>query len=488
MRAESLRTRLVLAASVWVVLATVLGGWALSYAFRETVADTFDSRLAALATALIGAVDVESSGELRLRRDPGESRFHSIYSGWYWLVADAAGPRLRSRSLWDMSLPIERPAAAAEPTFSDQTDATGRKLRVASQTVRIPGSDSPLTFVVSADAGELAAEIRRFDLLLTTALALLGCGLIAAVLAQVHFGLRPLARVATQIERVRTGRSEQLQRAGIRELDVLIDEVNSLIQHNQRLIERTRENVADLAHSLKTPLSVLKAELAAPQPDAATLSTQIGSMGRMISRRLSLAATAGTSRMSRTLVAPVIDDIVRGLGRVYAERSLTFSSEISPDARVRLEREDLEEIAGSLLENACKFARRRVRVSMAEGADRKVGSGVEASSGTGSRTETSSREGAGSVMDSSAIEDSGAGVEKGVRIERARLIVEDDGPGMSDEQAAVAVDRGRRFDSRTPGSGLGLAIVADIAEIYGGRLRLTRSELGGLRAEVELPR
>lgn len=442
MRVESLRTRLVLAAAVWVVLATVLGGWALSYAFREAASNTFDARLASLVTALIGAVDVEDSGELVLRRDLGDARFHAVYSGWYWVVADDRGPRLRSRSLWDMNLPIARPSAGVEPTFSDAADSTGRKLRVATQTVHVPGIDSPLTFLVSADAATLAAEIRRFDLLLTTALALLGCGLIAAVLVQVHFGLRPLARVARQIEQVRAGNSKHLQPAGTSELDLLIEEVNSLIEHNDRLIGRTRENVADLAHSLKTPLAVLKAELAASQPDAATVNAQLETMERMISRRLSLAATAGSGRTSRTAVAPVVEEIVRGLGRVYAERSLAFANEVAAGIHVRLEREDLEEVLGSLLENACKFANRTVRIIATDGDD----------------------------------------------ANRVRLVVEDDGPGMSEEQSALAVDRGRRFDSRTPGSGLGLAIVADIAEVYGGTLRLTRSALGGLRAEVELPR
>ena len=442
MRAESLRTRLVLAAGVWVVLATVLGGWALSYAFREAASNTFDTRLASLVTALIGAVDVEDSGELVLRRDLGDARFHAIYSGWYWMVVDDSGPRLRSRSLWDMNIPIQRPPAGVEPTFSHISDATGRELRVATQTVHIPGSDPPLTFLVSADAATLAAEIRRFDLLLTTALALLGFGLIAAVLMQVHFGLRPLARVAKQIEQVRAGNSKHLQPAGTRELDLLIEEVNSLIEHNDRLIGRTRENVADLAHSLKTPLAVVKAELASSQPDVSTVNSQLEAMERMISRRLSLAATAGSGRTSKTPVAPVVAEIVRGLGRVYAERALTFANEVAADVHVRLEREDLEEVLGSLLENACKFAKQTVRVTASDGAD----------------------------------------------ANRVRLIVEDDGPGMSEEQSTMAVDRGRRFDSRTPGTGLGLAIVADIAEVYGGTLRLTRSELGGLQAEVELPR
>lgn len=441
MKIESLRARLVLAAAVWVVLATVLGGWALSNTFRNTAADTFDARLASLVAMLIGAVDVDATGALELQRDLGDARFDSIYSGWYWVVADSGGPRLRSRSLWDMDLAIERAPPAAQPTFTDQQDAAGRMLRVASQTVTVHGRDRPLTVVVSADAAALAAEIRRFDLLLMTALALLACGLIAAVLVQVHYGLRPLVRVTRQVEQVRTGHSAHLRRPGTRELDLLVEEVNSLIDHNQRLIERTRANVADLAHSLKTPLAVLKTELTAQQPDHAAVHAQLARMERMISRRLSVAAVAGPGRMSGTPVAPTIDELTRGLGRVYADRALTFVNEVPADVRVRIEREDLEEIAGSLLDNACKFACRTVRVA----------------------------------------------IDRGVDADRLLLRVEDDGEGMSAEQAALAVDRGQRFDSNAPGSGLGLAIVADIAELYGGKLMLTRTGTGGLRAEVDLP-
>lgn len=432
MKLESLRARLVLAALVWVMLATLLGGWALSYAFRKTAAETFETRLDSLVTTLIGAVEINASGAPELRRDPGEPRFDAIYSGWYWVVADERGPLLRSRSLWDMDLAIEHRAPSAEPSFSTQRDATGRELRVATQAVLLPGRDTPLTFVVSADAAVLAAEIQRFDLLLTVALSVLGIGLIAGMLVQVHFGLRPLQRVARQVEQVREGRAVELRPTGTRELDLLVDAVNSLIRHNQRLIERTRAHVADLAHSLKTPLAVLKADL----PD----DPQVASMERIIARRLSAAATAGPGQLSGTPIATVIDEILRGLGRVYADRRLEFRNEAPRSALAAVEREDLEEIAGSLLDNACKFARRTVRV---------------------------------------ALEPTGPG--------RGRLVVEDDGAGMSAEQAALAVDRGQRFDPAARGSGLGLAIVADIAEVYRGALELGRATLGGTRAAVELP-
>lgn len=432
---RSLRARLVAGAVTWVLCASLLGGLSLSYAFKSAAEEVFDSRLASLISILIGLVERSPTGELHLARNLGDPEFERVYSGWYWLVKVDGATRLRSRSLWDQDLPSPALAVSATPSVWTMKDSLGRELRVAAQSVLIPGVEQPLTFVVTADAELLHAQVRRFNWISRAALAALGAGLILAILIQVTFGLRPLQRLAKQAEAVRSGRSDQLARTDTPEVDALVDEVNSLIQHNRQVVHRSRSAAADLAHALKTPLAVLQAQDARHCVDR----EQLESMERIITRHLARAATVGPGRHAHTAIDPILEDLKRGLSRVYAEKNLQVATRVDPTLSYAADREDLEEILGNLLENAFKWARSRIRT-------------------------TAKLSG-----------------------QHLCIIVEDDGPGIDNEDAPHATERGTRFDERTPGTGLGLSIVKDIAAIYGGSLELRRSELGGLCVEVALP-
>ncbi len=435
---RSLRARLVTGALVWTVLAGVLGSWALSNAFRTTAQDAFDSRLTSLVAILIGLTEINANGEVTIARSIGDPQFERIYSGWYWLVKSGETTPLRSRSLWDIELNIPSLAVSATPTLWSTEDSLGRELRVAGQTVSLPGAARPLTFVVTGDLDAFRQESQRFDLILWLSLAGLGLGLILAILIQVSFGLRPLNRLAHETEAVRTGASKQLTPTGTRELDMLVDEVNSLIEHNRQVIERSRASASDLAHALKTPLAIMQSS----QEDSAPSSEQrdqIATMERIITRHLARAATAGPGRHTPVALAPIVSDLARGLTRVYAERKLTFGSDLSAELSYPADREDLEEIVGNLLENAFKWARSRIQVNASR------------------------------------------------HPQHFLLAVEDDGPGIDSDDASRAIERGARLDEQTPGTGLGLSIVKDIAAIYRGDLRLSRSDIGGLKAEVMLP-
>jgi signal transduction histidine kinase len=433
---RSLRARLVAGAITWVLCASLIGGVALSYAFKSAAEEVFDSRLTSLVAILIGLVDASPTGELHLARDIGDPEFERVYSGWYWAVKANGATRLRSRSLWDLNLPSPQIALSSTPRVWTATDSLGRELRVAAQSVLIPGVDQPLTFIVTGDAGQLQAEARRFNWVLRAALAALGIGLILAILIQVTFGLKPLQRLANQAEAVRSGASDQLARTGTPEIDGLVNEVNSLIRHNRQVVERSRAAAADLAHALKTPLAILQAE---EVQHSSVHREQLASMERIITRHLARAATIGPGRHAPLAIAPILEDLTRGLSRVYADKSLQVSMHVHDTLSYAADREDMEEILGNLMENAFKWARSSIRISA---------------------------------------ERSG---------QQLRLIFEDDGPGIDIEDAAHAAERGTRFDERTPGTGLGLSIVTDIAAIYAGKLQLGRSELGGLRAEVILP-
>lgn len=431
---RSLRARLLASALAWVLCATLLGGLALSYAFKSASEEVFDSRLGSLLSILIGLAEVNHAGELHLARELGDPEFSRVYSGWYWLVKSEERTLLRSRSLWDLRLATRALPISATPTLWSETDPLGRELRIAGQSVQLPGAAGPLTFIVTGDAQALARESDRFNWVLRISLAALGLGLVLAVLLQVSFGLRPLQRLAQQTEAVRRGTSQELTRTGTNEIDMVVDEVNSLIEHNRRVVERNRATAADLAHALKTPLTIMQS--------ADTLQdvrAPIANMERLITRHLIRSATAGPGHHAPVVLSEIAQELMQGLSRVFAERKLETRIEIPADLSFRGDREDLEEVMGNLLENAFKWAKTQVVI--------------------------------------------------GANVTDAQLCiyVEDDGPGIDAGDAAFVTVRGMRLDEQTPGSGLGLSIVTDIAAIYHGELQLARSALGGLRASLMLP-
>lgn len=435
MRVSSLRTRLVLAALAWVVIATTLGGAGLVLSFRNTLADSFDERLTSLLTTLIGHAEAGPSGEITLARSLGDPRFEKVYSGWYWIIVRDGRSVLRSRSLWDQEFVEESTPVSATPRLRTMHDSLGKNLRIAEQTVDLQGVASAVTFAVAGDLAELESDARDFNQLLWLSLIALGAGLVLAVLAQVSFGLRPLRKVATDIERVRVGSADRLEATGTRELDTLIEEINTLLEQNRRTLDRARANAADLAHALKTPLSVVRAAMAHDNDDL----VHVDAMQKIIDRHLARAASAGPRRGVATAVEPVVSALLRGMAKIHSERQLRFSSQIADGAMFAGDMQDLEEMLGNLLDNACKWARSQV-VAKAE-----------------------------------------------IRSQQLCITIEDDGAGISAEQQARAIERGQRFDEATPGTGLGLAIVTDLAALYEGSLTLGSSDLGGVRAQLLLP-
>lgn len=437
-RPKSLRARLVSAALIWVLLATLAGGWALTYSFRATAQRAFDTQLNSLLNILIGLSEVDAQGRVQLTRDIGDPQFEKVYSGWYWLIATDGAPPLRSRSLWDLELVVPQPPVSATPTFVSTTDSAERAVRAAVQTVRLPNLAVPVTYVVTGDLEALQAQYRQFDWTLRAALSALGLGLVIAMLVQVYFGLRPLRRLARDVEAVRTGRADALAPSGTRELDLLVDEVNSLIQHNRRIVERARASASDMAHALKTPLAIMHSLEHTDPATAREQREQIAAMERIVTRHLARAAAAGPGRHALVPIAPIVAALTRGLSRVHAERDLAVETHIAESLGYGADREDLEEMLGNLIENAYKWAQRRIRIGA---------------------------ENTGNAL---------------------RVTIEDDGPGIAGDPAR-AIARGVRLDEKTPGTGLGLSIVTDIASIYDGALELTESELGGLKAVLELP-
>ncbi|HWK73719.1 MAG TPA: ATP-binding protein [Povalibacter sp.] len=435
-RVTSLKARLVLAALAWVAVAIPIGGGGLALSFRDTLADSFDERLTSLLGILMGSAEIAPSGDIVLARPLGDPRFEQVYSGWYWSISHDQRNALRSRSLWDQELAAQAAPVSATPRLRSVQDALGKRLRVAEQTVDLPGIAVPVTFAIAGDLATLETDARDFNRLLWLSLIALGGGLVLAILAQVSFGLRPLRKVTANIEQVRVGTAQTLQTTGTRELDTLVEEINTLLDQNRRTLDRARANAADLAHALKTPLSVIRSAMSQDNRDDLV---QVLAMQRIIDRHLARAASAGPRRGVLTPVQPVIAALVRGMSKIHSERSLTFDVRIEDEARFAGDAEDLEEMLGNLLDNACKWARSRVAVTAR------------------------------------------------LRQHRLEIEIEDDGPGMSREQQALGIERGQRFDESTPGTGLGLAIVSDLAALYEGAFLMGSSPLGGVKAQLQLP-
>lgn len=436
----SLSHRLILAACAWVIGLTVLGGLVLTFAFQRAATASFDVALNDQLRELVAGLTTAGAGQWQLSQPPGDSRYGDIYSGRYWQVEDQEGRRERSRSLWDSRLATCPAGPAGGPEWLSPEGPDGRPLRAIRQRIALPRRTQPVCVQVAVSRAALDAEIAQFTRTLVLALAVLAGGLLVAVWLQVSFGLRPLRRLAGQVRAVREGRADRIDGRHPVEIQPVVDELDAVLAHNRRLVERARSSSADLAHALKTPLSVMAAEVQRPGEDwRGTVDRQLQRMQALVQRHLGRAAVVGAGSGRRTPVRPVLEDLFGAMRRIHAARGIAFHCTAGDDAVFIGEREDLEELLGNLLDNAGKWARSRVDVEVTQDRD-------------------------------------------GLRIR-----IGDDGPGLTPAQREAATERGRRFDERAPGSGLGLGIVDDIAGSYDGHLRLDAGASGGLLAELWFP-
>ena len=441
MKSDTIAFRLIAGAALWLGLALIVSGFVLAGLFVDHVERGFDRRISILLESLVAVAEISAEGDLVITDPPGEPRFRQPYSGWYWQVGSAGLVLRRSPSLWDDFLTI--PTDAAKRSDRDEIDGPrGHRLRVLERAITLPGSKEEFDFVVAADAAELEAEIRPFTVTLAWSLGALWAGLIAAAVIQVRFGLRPMRRIRAALSEVRAGRDDRLHGEFPAEVRPLVDELNAHLGQIDDVVARARTHVGNLAHALKTPLSVLSNEAERSEGTLAeTVSRQTDAMARRVDHYLVRARTAASAGRigARTDVEPILDDLGRTLQRIHASRGVTIDIDCPGDLVFRGDQQDLEEIIGNLLDNACKWASRNIRVhATPEGAS-------------------------------------------------FRLAIEDDGPGLPADDRNRAFTRGDRLDETVPGSGLGLSIVREIAELYGGGAELGASELGGLKVEIVLP-
>ena len=450
-RINSLAFRLIAAAAVWTLLALLAGGFVLSNAFRDSVQGDFDSELQSDMDSLIAAAGHDRSGAIVLEQHYLGPGFERAYSGEYWqIVPVGGGAPLISHSLLDRTIKFSDSDPPKDGLIWGHADGPDQQhLRVLSRRIEFPiastaradDSRAYMLFVAN-DLSQLDRRISEFNGTLIWSFVILGLGLVAAVFIQVRVGLQPLRKVTLSLQRIRDGSAQRLEGRFPAEIEPLANELNSLIEHSREVVGRARSYVSNLAHFLKTPLTVLTSEASAnPGQLADAVSRQVTSMRRQVDHYLARARAAGAVDVlgNRTQVVPVLEDLARVLRRIHTDSNLVIEVQCPSALAFRGERQDLEEMAGNLIDNACKWSNGKVRIA-AEG---------------------------------------GGG--------RFNLVVEDNGPGLTPREREQVGERGERLDESVPGSGLGLAIVRDIAKLYGGTLDLDDSPLGGLRVKLTLP-
>ena len=455
MRGSSLATRLFLSATAWVVVILVITGVVLSSVYRDATERAFDRRLNLYLRTLIAEVATPDEPPDRQFQSLGEPLFELPLSGWYWQITrtDTEKAETRaSRSLWDKKLPkldesSDLTAAGVRLGYVDGPE--GQNLRMVERPVDL-GADGKFLVSVAGDATEIFDETRSFDYYLGGTFAALGIVLLLTTIFQVRFGLAPLKRISDSIADIRSGRAERLEGEFPVEIAPLARETNALIDANREIVERARTHVGNLAHAIKTPLSVIvnEASAHAADPFATKVLEQADVMRDQVAHHLERARIAARLTIVGTVteVAPAIEALRRTMEKIHRDRGVVIEVAADPQARFRGERQDLEEMAGNLVDNACKWAASRVFIEV--------------------RLERTVEPGAGPVL---------------------RVIVDDDGRGLSAAERAQVARRGQRLDESKPGSGLGLSIVVDLAALYGGSLSLGNAPIGGLRAELVLP-
>ena len=441
----SLSRRMILIAGIWISLLLGVGGFALDRVLTGAVTRNFDDQLEYVLTSLIVSAEITPEGEVIFTREPADQRFIEAYSGLYWQVSAHGREDFPSRSLWDRRLRYGSEHNDVQVHIYDSGQFADEPLRVVERDVVLPGSKVRWRFKVAARRDELDAQIGALRRTLVVSFLALAAGLLAMAALQVFYGLRPLRSVRAEIARMRAGTARRIDAAMPDEVMPMVEELNGLIAHNERQAEEARRHAGNLAHALKTPLTVIMNAATAKADDLGpTVVREAATMRRQVDHHLARARAVGRRghAHSRAELWPSLESVERAVGRLYPK--VRIDSDGPRDLSVHVERQDLDEMLGNLIENAAKY-------------------------------------GGGSVF---------VTVRSEGRADRAfvECLIEDDGPGIPESERTRIFDRGARLDTGKPGTGLGLAIVRDVAEIYGGAVSLEESEdLGGLLVRLRLP-
>lgn len=446
MRLGSLRIRLVAGGIVAILIALTIAGAGLILLFERHVTRTIAGDLDVHLNQLLAGIDVDPQNNLVATRPPVDPRFADPLSGLYWQVTDNRGQLLRSRSLWDATLAL--PADDLSPGEVHHHEIVGpakAHVLVAERSVILTVGDRRVAVrvAVGADLARVSRAAFAFAKDLAIALGLLGLVLAIATSIQVGIGLSPLDALRRGVAEIRSGRRLHLPAAVPAEVRPLVEEINGLLDAQEQEIERSRSRAADLAHGLKTPLAALAADagrlrVRGEEAIANDIEAVGDAMSRHVDRELARARVRGAGRSRADVsaeLAPLVRSLIATLSRTPSGGRVNFETRIADGVQVPLDRTDLAEVLGNLLENAARHAAARVRIS--------------------------------------------AGTDP-----IPTIVIEDDGEGIAPDQIPRVLGRGVRLDERGEGTGLGLAIVEDVLSAYGWRIEFATSDLGGLKATL----
>lgn len=443
----SLTQRMIGLAAVWIIPLLLIGGFTLDRVLTATITRNFDNQLNNVLTAMVASSEIDEQGDVRFSRQLGDQRFLEPYSGLYWQISAMDTLPFRSRSLWDRALTPDQSADCRNPCRYMSDDFANEPLRVVERDAKLPGSATLFHFQVAQSTRDLDQQLRQLRSILSWALSVLGLGLLILAALQSTYGLWPLRRVSRAIAAIRSGQAQRVPDDFPPEIGPLVFEINELLDHNAQAAEAARMHAGNLAHALKTPMSVLINEAQLGRANLAeTVAMQTAIMQRHVDHHLARARAAGrrAASASRAELWPSLEALARTIERIHPGRSTVIDIAGDKTMVFRGERQDLDEMLGNLLDNAAKYGGGRVFVTVS----------------------------AAQVGGEAFI----------------RIVIEDDGCGISETDRGKLFERGARLDTGKPGTGLGLAIVRDVAEIYGGSVELGESEdLGGLAVTLQLP-
>lgn len=436
---RSISLRLLLAVLLMIGIALPVAGTLLSHHYRKAATEAFDERLEATLNVIIAGVAFDSlNQQLRYERALGDPRFDQVFSGWYWQITDQQGHTVTSRSLWDQRLPV---TDNEKTSGREVTGPREQSLRVVERDIYLAPLEAPLHISVGARDEGLISDMHEFQRLLWLGLLGLGALLLGVLGLQVRWGLAPLRRMQANLKEVEQGQAEQLAIDLPNELATLAASMNAVLARDQRLIERGRHTAGNLAHALKTPLSVMRLLVRQlPEERRGAWDVELTRVDSAVRHHLARASAAGEGgRFAPIHVYDTLSPLLGGLGRLAQRRHITLHQCWESQPRVHMDTQDIQELIGNVLDNALRWANHEVQLKV-------------------------------QAMDMTL-----------------QLTVSDDGPGMTEAECQEAVQRGKRLDEQRSQSGLGLAIVADLVTLYQGSMRLQRAEAGGLKVCIELP-
>lgn len=439
---KSLTKRISTLSIFWIAIALVFTAILMGSFYLEHTRKHYDDHVFTHVEELVAAVETLEDGTLLLTREPTDPRFHRLNSGWYWEILEGTTHLFKSESLGDGHLDLSGTRVSESHDVQTIYGPNGQKLRAQIVNVAYPHEKGAITIAATTPEMAISDDVQEFYLHITTSFLVLGFGLSVAVVMQIRLALKPLNAIQSGISDIRAGKMERLPREFPGDVQPLVDELNYLLDHNETLLKRARNQLGDLAHSVKNPLTVIRNEARSLSGKSGQLILdQSHVMANSIDHYLSRARIYGKQDAIgyRTSVRSVIDDLSFAVEHIHKDRAIGIELKCLDDKWFRGEAQDLEEMTGNLIDNAFKWAKTRVAVSCTSDHNKLC------------------------------------------------LTIEDDGPGIAEEEIETITRRGRRLDEKTPGHGHGLGIAEDIAILYGGSLKLGRSKLGGLKAELHLP-